>query len=165
MNLRNHAFFPAILIALFFALSTQVVAAGKTAPSFSVKTDTGNITLEDMRGQVVYVDFWASWCAPCRKSFPWLNEMQAKYGSHGLTIIGVNVDKDKNLAENFLKKTPARFKMVYDPEGNLATKYKLVGMPSAYLIDKNGKIQHSHIGFRESKKLSYEESIQHLLEN
>ncbi len=154
----------AIIFGLLITLSAQSFASGN-APSFNVPTDAGDIKLEELRGQVVYVDFWASWCAPCRKSFPWLNEMQAKYGDQGLTIIGINVDKDRKLAENFLKKNPAKFKMVFDPDGELASKYKLVGMPSAYLIDKTGKIQHSHIGFRASKKQSYEDSIQHLINN
>lgn len=162
MKTPAYTILSAIIFGLLITLSTQNFAAEK-APSFKVPTDAGDIKLEDLHGQVVYVDFWASWCAPCRKSFPWLNEMQAKYGDQGLTIIGVNVDKDRKLAENFLKKNPASFKMVYDPDGKLASKYKLIGMPSAYLIGKNGNIQHSHVGFRVSKKQSYEDSIQHLL--
>ena len=162
MKTLTHTILSAIIFGLLITLSTQIFASGK-APSFKVPTNTGDIKLEEMRGQVVYVDFWASWCAPCRKSFPWLNEMQAKYGEQGLTIIGINVDKDQKLAENFLKKNPAKFKMVYDPDGKLASQYKLIGMPSAYLIDKEGNIQHSHVGFRVSKQQSYEDSIQHLL--
>lgn len=152
-----------LFLATFSGFAGQVFAS-ETAPTFSIKSSTGDLQLEDLRGKVVYVDFWASWCAPCRKSFPWLNEMQKKYKNKGLTIVGINVDKERQLADSFLKKNPVNFPVVYDPAGKLASKYKLVGMPSAYLVDKQGKIQYSHVGFRTSKKQSYEDAIRHLLD-
>lgn len=155
---------PGILLLISIALlSNNTWSAGK-APDFDIETKTGHVNLKDLRGKVVYVDFWASWCAPCKKSFPWLNTMQEKYADKGLTIIGINVDKDPGLAEKFLEKTPANFTMAFDPEGELASKYKLIGMPSSYLIDRNGKIQYTHVGFRVSKSQNYEKSIQELLE-
>ncbi|NOX43585.1 MAG: TlpA family protein disulfide reductase [Gammaproteobacteria bacterium] len=164
MNLQIRRFLIIFFIVIFSGIAGQI-SASQTAPTFTVKTGTGIFQLEDFRGRVVYVDFWASWCAPCRKSFPWLNEMQQKYADKGLTIIGVNVDKKRSLADSFLKNNPAEFPIVYDPDGELASKYKLVGMPSAYLIDKQGVIQHNHVGFRPSKKMAYEASIQKLLDN
>jgi len=155
-----------ILFSLFtFSCASSLVFADQIAPNFNLETSTGKFQLADFRGKVVYVDFWASWCAPCRKSFPWLNEMQKKYKDQGLIIIGINVDRERSLAETFLKDTPADFPMAYDPDGELASKYKLVGMPSAYLIDKQGNIMHTHIGFRANKIKSYEKAIQHLLGN
>lgn len=159
--------FQHLLIVFFLVVFSSVagqVSAATIAPNFEIKTGTESLQLTDFRGKVVYVDFWASWCAPCRKSFPWLNEMQKKYKNKGLTIIGINLDKERQLADLFLKTSPANFHIVYDPEGKLASKYKLVGMPSAYLIDKQGKIQHTHVGFRPSKKQSYEDAILHLLD-
>jgi len=150
------------IFLVMFSITGQVTAS-EPAPDFQIKNKKGITRLSDLRGKVVYVDFWASWCAPCRKSFPWLNEMQKKYGDKGLTIIGINVDKERQLANSFLEKNPATFSMVYDPDGELASKYKLVGMPSAYLIDKQGNIQHTHVGFRTSKKELYEKAIRHLL--
>ena len=97
--------------------------------------------------KVIYVDFWASWCGPCRRSFPWLNHMQAKYGEKGFTVIGVNVDPSREDAQLFLDKYPATFPLVYDPDGELATRYALQGMPSSILLGADGEELSRHIGF------------------
>lgn len=89
-------------------------------------------------GMVVYVDFWASWCGPCKQSFPWLDGLLREYGSQNFIVIGVYVDKDRDRAERTLKETPAEFSIVYDPKGELATSYKVAGMPSGILIDRAG---------------------------
>lgn len=120
-------------------------------------------TVIELKGQVIYVDFWASWCVPCRKSFPWMNELQTKYRSKGFTILSINVDKDKELATKFLKEIEANFLIHYDSEGLIAKKFKLKGMPSSFIIDRQGKIISSHVGFTESKKLKYEKEIVQLL--
>jgi len=111
----------------------------------------------------VYLDFWASWCGPCRKSFPWLNEMEARYNKDGLVIIGVNLDSDIEAAKRFLKNVPADFRVFSDPDGDLADQYKLIGMPSSFVIDRNGDVRHRHVGFKKSDIDSYETSIQELL--
>lgn len=153
-----------ILLSIAVLMSGQSLAAEHFVLNNTILSKNGQLDLKSLRGQVLYVDFWASWCAPCKKSFPWLNSMQEKYGTKGFKVIGVNVDRDSRLAEKFLEKIPANFDMVFDPQGKLASQYKLVGMPSSYLIDKNGKIQHNHIGFRTNKTDDYEQSIQKLLE-
>ena len=99
------------------------------------------------KGKVVYLDFWASWCGPCRKSFPWMNTMQQQYQPQGLVIISVNVDNEKALAEEFLAEVPTNFTVFYDPKGKVARKFKLRGMPSSYLIDRTGKMVSAHVGF------------------
>ncbi|MGB2248059.1 MAG: TlpA family protein disulfide reductase [Alcanivorax sediminis] len=114
--------------------------------------------------KVIYVDFWASWCGPCRRSFPWLNEMQAKYREKGFTVVGVNVDPDKADAQLFLDKYPATFPLVYDPNGELATRYQLQGMPSSILLGADGRELSRHIGFSEKHKDDYEQEIVRLLE-
>lgn len=113
--------------------------------------------------KLVYLDFWASWCAPCRKSFPWLNAMQEKYHDQGLVIVGVNLDTDREQAERFLEKWPAEFLLVMDPKGELAEQWKLQGMPSAVLLGADGKVRHRHIGFREDRQEEYEQLLQALL--
>ena len=109
-------------------------------------------------GKVVYLDFWASWCGPCAESFPWLNQMQAKYGKD-LTIVGVNVDTDARAAAGFLKKHPARFAIVNDPAGTLPERYRIEGMPSSVILDGTGRVLHQHHGFRAEDVAHYEAAI------
>ncbi len=138
-------------------------AAGEMAPDFTLPTAQGELSLSALRGQVIYLDFWASWCTPCRKSFPWLNAMQTKYAERGFTVLSVNVDAEAALAARFLAELPAQFPVAYDPAGEVAARYRVMGMPSAYLIDRDGRIHSSHIGFRDDGKAGYEEAIRALL--
>lgn len=114
--------------------------------------------------KVIYLDFWASWCVPCRQSFPWLNEMQAKYAAQGLQIVGINVDRRHADAERFLAEHAAQFPLVMDPAGSLAGKYQLQGMPSAVLIGPDGKELQRHIGFRADRTDEYEAGLLRLLQ-
>ena len=123
------------------------------------------VDLSELKGQVIYLDFWASWCTPCRKSFPWMNEMQNKYKKDGLKIVAVNLDKSRDLIDKFLLRTPAEFTIAFDPGGQLAQSYNLVGMPTSYLIDRLGHIQATHIGFRKKDKAKLEAKIQGLFKN
>ena len=121
-------------------------------------------TLSSYAGKIVYLDFWASWCAPCAESFPWLNAMQAKYGQD-LTVVGVNVDADARAADKFLQKHPARFDIVKDPAGALPELYKIEGMPSAVILDGHGRVLHTHSGFRPEQTQEYEAAIRAALPN
>lgn len=121
------------------------------------------LDLAAYQGKVVYLDFWASWCTPCRRSFPWLDGLVREYAGRDLVVIGVNVDQDPELAEKFLNETPASFPIVYDPRGELATRFKIVGMPSAVLIDRTGHVRFQHVGFSEKKEDEYETHVQGLL--
>ena len=114
--------------------------------------------LSPYAGKVIYLDFWASWCGPCGQSFPWLNQMQAKYGKD-LTVIGVGVDTDARAADGFLKKHPASFEIVRDPAGALPEHYGIDGMPSSVLIGADGKVLHQHSGFRTQQVEEYEAAI------
>jgi len=131
------------------------------------QAQTGNwieqLDLSQYENKVVYIDFWASWCRPCRKSFPWINAMQKKYQDQGLVVIGINLDSDIEKAYNFLKQTPAEFKLVSDPKGTLADQYKLIGMPSSLVLDVNREVRHRHVGFKKSIIDEYEKSIVMLL--
>ena len=120
--------------------------------------------LAEYENKVVYLDFWASWCGPCRKAFPWLNEMQAKYQDKGLVIIGINLDREKKSTKRFLNAFPATFPLYWDPKGVLAKKYKLVGLPSSVLFSGDGELIDSHTGFKESEQQTYEASIVKLLD-
>jgi len=129
----------------------------------SLQAAAADLDLRAYRGKVVYVDFWASWCAPCRQSFPWLDNLVREYGKQDFIVIGINVDKDRNLAEHFLAETPAEFPILYDPKGELATIYKVAGMPSGVLIDRTGHVRFQHAGFSDKQKGLYEEQLQTLL--
>jgi cytochrome c biogenesis protein CcmG/thiol:disulfide interchange protein DsbE len=120
--------------------------------------------LEPVEGSVIWVDFWASWCVPCRRSFPWLNEMQRKYGPEGLQIIGVNLDKDHAAADRFLEEVPAAFALRFDPAGALAKQFGVQAMPSSFLIDKDGSVLATHFGFRTLDTGDYERAIEAALQ-
>jgi thiol-disulfide isomerase/thioredoxin len=123
----------------------------------------GQLDLSAYQGKLVYLDFWASWCAPCRRSFPWMNQMLARYGERGFAIVSVNVDTEQELAEKFLSETPASFPVVYDPDGTIAARWELLGMPSSFLIGPNGEVISRHVGFRSDSLETYEAEIRRLL--
>jgi cytochrome c biogenesis protein CcmG/thiol:disulfide interchange protein DsbE len=153
-----------VATAMLHAATATGVGIGDLAPAFSLPTAAGEpVALDKLKGRVVYVDFWASWCGPCRRSFPWLNEMQQKYGAQGFTVVGVNVDKRRPDAERFLRQTPATFTIVYDEAGRTPEAYAVKGMPSSYLIDVAGKVVAIESGFRDEQKPVFEQRIRALL--
>ena len=152
-----------MLAAAVAASSAPALEKGAPAPQFELQGLEGAVKLAKLQGKVVYVDFWASWCGPCRQSFPWMNEMQAKYGARGLQIVGVNVDANSADARQFLVSTPARFAIGFDPQGATPRSYGIKGMPSSVLIGPDGKILSEHSGFRETDRAELEAKIQSAL--
>ncbi len=142
------------MLAIF---SSQIMAA--KAPDFSLAGDKGKVSLSDYKNKVVYVDFWASWCKPCRKSFPFMNEMEKKYGNRSFKLIAINLDSDRSAAESFLKKNKANFTIAYDPDGETPGKYNVKVMPTSFLIDRKGNILQVHKGFKEEQRKELENSI------
>jgi cytochrome c biogenesis protein CcmG/thiol:disulfide interchange protein DsbE len=150
-------------IAILLLLPLGAEAASK-APNFSLPTSHGKkLRLSDYRGRVVYLDFWASWCAPCQESFPWMRKMQSRYRKKGLRVITINLDKDKKQAREFLRRHRINFPVAYDPKGRIATRYGVRAMPSSYLIDRRGRIVMVHLGFRESDTAKLEARIKRQL--
>lgn len=125
--------------------------------------DIGQLDLKSHHGKVVYLDFWASWCKPCRKSFPWMNQLLARYPADKFTVLTVNLDADSESMHEFLKRVPALFDIFHDPSGGIAEQFQLEGMPTSYLIDKRGKVVKKHIGFLEKDVEKYENEIEELL--
>ena len=105
------------------------------------------LALDKYRGKIVYLDFWASWCEPCRKSFPFMKKLQAELGSKGLVVVAVNVDSERKAADAFLRRFPVNFELVFDSQGKIAGEYNLAGMPASFLLDREGKTIDSHLGF------------------
>ncbi len=144
---------------LALPLPAYTLETGTPAPAFTLSGPDGPVKLDQYRGKLVYVDFWASWCGPCRQSFPWMNEMQARYGSQGLQIVGINVDAKSDDARNFLSTTPARFAIAFDPSGATPRAYGVKGMPSSVLIGPDGKVLYEHSGFRAADREALESRI------
>jgi cytochrome c biogenesis protein CcmG, thiol:disulfide interchange protein DsbE len=140
-----------VLAVLMLSATSALGAGGETAP-----------LLPQWQGKVVLLDFWASWCKPCRESFPWMNDLQRRYGND-LVIVAVNLDQDRDLAEQFLAQTPASFRIEYDAKGALATKLDVSTMPMSFLIDRDGRIRERHRGFRTTQRADREHSIAALL--
>lgn len=173
----GYRFIPAAVLAGFSLLlalavttvqADELIDASAAAPAPMAdqalpRLDGGELSLNELRGQVVLVDFWASWCGPCRESFPWMNRVQQRYGDAGLVIVGVNLDQDTNAARAFLSSVPADFTLLVDAQAQWPEAYGLIGMPSSYLIDRQGRIRATHTGFHSARIAAYEASIEQLL--
>lgn len=148
---------------LVVAAFAPLPASSGQAIGFNLQGLGSSVNLNSYRGRVVYLDFWASWCTPCRKSFPWMNSMQQQYGKYGFDVVAINLDQDRELAREFLQQTPARFTIAFDPSGRTAESYSVKVMPSSYLIDRSGNVVAVHKGFRSADTASLEREIRQLL--
>ena len=156
------------LLLLLLSLAVPVRAgAARTeggepplAASFELPTRSGTVALDALRGKVVLVDFWASWCGPCRQSFPWLSTMSERYGAKGLVVVAINLDKRRALAETFLRELPPPFTVAFDPVGKTAEAFDVSTMPSSYLVNRAGRLVYSHAGFYLKDADAFEKHIQ-----
>jgi thiol-disulfide isomerase/thioredoxin len=165
--MRIISFSRSFVLAVFLAAGPVAAAGltGRDAPDLTLPSPDGNnFSLSSLRGKVVYIDFWASWCGPCRKSFPWMASMQSKYGSRGLQVIGVNLDEARADAIAFLKETPASFAVAFDPKGVTPSAWGVQGMPTSYLVSRDGKVLFQHQGFTDGDRAELERRIQAALE-
>ena len=158
------SFFRVTLFTLtLYACFGSSNAFSAQAPEFKLEGQKKQVELSDYRGQIVYLDFWASWCQPCRKSFGWMNKMQSLYGKEGFKVIAINLDESREKANTFLKQVPAKFDVAFDPRGNTAKSYHIKAMPSSYIIDKHGNVVHANLGFRGNDEEKLEEKIRTLI--
>lgn len=156
-------------LAFTFMLASIAPAAcalqpGDTAPVFDLPSAERNVKLAEFGGKFVLLDFWASWCVPCRQSFPWLNQLQARFADRGLQIVAINLDEKREDASAFLSRYPADFMVLFDSKGGSARVYAIKGMPSSVLIGRDGKVIFQHAGFREADKADLELQIKRALE-
>ncbi len=151
-----------ILIAAIAALgfgSAGAADIGSLAPTIQLPGLAGPVDSAALKGKVVVVDFWASWCAPCKRSFPWWNEMQAKYGARGLQVVGVNVDRKRADADGFLAQAPARFAIGFDSAGDTPRRYAVKGMPTSVIVGADGHVLSQHEGFKDDDRAALEAAI------
>lgn len=125
--------------------------------------DGRSLNLNQYRGKVLYVDFWASWCGPCAKSFSFLNELHDQLQDRGLQIVGINLDENRSDAEAFLAKYPANFNIAVDKDEQCARGFGVKAMPSSYLVGRNGVIRHVHLGFRAGEAQQLQVLVEQLL--
>ncbi len=158
--------FPWLLLVLIFTVSSHAWAlgSGTRAPAIGLKHRGGKLlNLEELRGKVVLVDFWASWCAPCKEELPVLEKLHNQYKAKGLVIVGINIDNDAANMEDFLRRQKLSFTIVPDSKREVAARYEPAKMPSSYLIDKKGIVRHVHAGFKKGDAASIEAEIKALL--
>jgi cytochrome c biogenesis protein CcmG/thiol:disulfide interchange protein DsbE len=153
-----------LLAVLINAAPAHAARIGDSAPAFDLATADGrSVSLDGLRGNVVYVDFWASWCVPCKQSFPWMNALQDRHRGERFAIVAINVDKHRPDAERFLRDVPATFPVVFDAAGATPAAFDVKGMPSSYLIDRNGKVVAIEEGFHDDRVAAIEAQIRALL--
>ncbi len=158
----------AIALTLSFflgaALPAMALRAGSRAPEIGLRDTAGQmVRLSELRGKVVLVDFWASWCGPCREEVPFLNRLQEQFGDD-LVIVGVNIDRDESNMRSFMRRTPMQFRVVHDSGGErIAERYGPPRMPSSYIIDQRGVVRYVHAGFRASDASEIEAHVRELV--
>lgn len=135
------------------------IEAGQMAPDIDLPGSTVGARLSQLKGRHVYLDFWASWCGPCRQSFPWMADMQRQYGSRGLQVLAINLDAKRADADAFLAKTPAGFALAFDSQGESARRMGVKGMPTSLLINPEGKVVFVHQGFRLDERAALEAKL------
>ena len=158
-----------LTLSMVFALIAMANGAelkvGDPFPDLQQFGLTGEIPKE-LRGKVVLVDFWASWCVPCKQSFPVLNELSSKYGNRGFVVIGISVDESKTAMQKFLKSTPAEFSILHDAKQKLVQQVNVASMPTSFILDTTGKVRFIHDGFHGKKTQDeYVREIESLLPN
>ncbi|MEN9373990.1 MAG: hypothetical protein RIR79_1542 [Pseudomonadota bacterium] len=153
-----------VLLASMLCASVFAVEVGQIAPDFELQGQNGTmVKLSSYKGKTVYLDFWASWCGPCKQSFPWMNEMQSRYGAKKFQVVGVNVDQKTDDAKEFLKENKATFDIVFDSTGKIPKTFTIKGMPTSMLIGADGKIMSIHTGFKSEQKTELEKQIKDAL--
>lgn len=146
-------------------LGAKQLSVNDNAPQFTLKDLHSQVpmSLNEFRGKVVYIDFWASWCGPCRTSFPILSDLYQNYQTQGFEIISINLDEDQSLALDFLQQYPVSFSHLQGFETGITEQYHIHAMPTGFFVDVKGKIRLVHMGFKTSHKNFIEAILQKLL--
>ena len=153
-----------LLLAAAGTCASAAVQLSSNAPDFTLKSVAGaNVRLQEQRGQVVMVNFWATWCGPCRQEMPHLNRLYDKYRAAGFVLLGVNIDDDPRAAADLAAKLGLRFPVLLDTDKKVSRAYDMSAMPATLLIDRDGRVRYIHRGYRDGVERTYEEQVRSLL--
>jgi thiol-disulfide isomerase/thioredoxin len=153
-----------LAVILSGAASADAIAPGAAAPAFQLHSSgSADLSLSDLKGQVVLINFWASWCGPCRQEMPVLEQLYKKYKGAGFTLLGVNVEPKSADAEGFLKSTPVSFPILFDTDSKVSKLYEVSGMPSTVILDRAGKVRYVHHGYKPGEESEYLDQIRTLV--
>ncbi len=163
MRIKPILFSATIVLLAGFMTGPVVGSDFEPAPDFTLKDADGQpVTLSDLRGQVVMINFWASWCGPCRQEMPLLEQIHQRYTPLGFTLLGINVEENSADGQAFLHERPVSFPVLYDPDNGISKLYDVVAMPSTVLIDRQGNIRYLHHGYKPGYENAYQDQIRAL---
>ena len=146
------------------AASVDTLRAGAPAPAFQLASNSGKtVNLDSLKGQIVLVNFWASWCGPCRKEMPILEQLNRQFHNKGVTLIGVNVEPDSAAAADWLKATPVSFPILFDTDSKVSKLYQVEGMPNTVILDRKGNVRYIHRGYQPGAENEYLDQIRALI--
>jgi len=146
------------------ATPTDTLRTGAPAPSFQLNSMGGKaVSLDSLKGQIVLVNFWASWCGPCRKEMPILEQLNRQYRGKGVTLVGVNVEPDSAAATDWLKATPVSFPILFDVDSKVSKLYQVEGMPNTVILDRKGNVRYIHRGYKPGAENEYLDQIRALI--
>lgn len=152
------------VVLLSGSLKVAALEVGQLAPDFTLKNTQGeNINLAEQRGQIIVINFWASWCGPCRKEMPILQTLHNKYKSLGATVWGVNVEQENQAGKDFLADLTLDFPIFFDDSNTITAKYQIEAMPTTVIIDRNGKVRHLFRGYKDGYEKKYVKAIKQLI--
>jgi peroxiredoxin len=146
------------------AAQAKPPAPGAVAPDFTLRSSTGkNLKLSEYRGQVVMLNFWATWCGPCRQELPRLDRLSEQYRRAGFVLLGVNVDDNPRNAQDLMAQLGVRFPVLFDAAKQVSGRYDIDAMPSTVLIDRGGVVRYVHRGYQSGVEKEYDGKIRELL--
>ena len=159
-RLKKKGFF----LAAVLLTATAAWAAKDVAPDFSLPDKSGSmVSLQDFDGQVVLINFWASWCGPCREEMPLLEALHKRYEPLGFTMVGVNVEEDSAAAEKFLQGTSVSFPILFDRANSVSKLYDVIAMPSSVIVGRDGTVRYIHHGYEPGNENDYQDQIRQLI--
>jgi peroxiredoxin len=164
MKVKIHSLIIVCWLTLLYTAVAFAAQEGTQAPGFNLRDLKGNVvTLEHYKGKVVLLVFWAPWCASCRVDLPELEQLYNKYQDEGFAVIGINVDASTARVAAFLRKAPLKYAILVDSKGETAEAYRLSGLPTIFIIDREGVVKHRHSGYEKEFLGIYDKEIQELL--